>query len=64
MNERPPLPPALMPRGAPDPEIEQHKLPCDVQVGDVIYRKGVPLLALVELCRRYHAQIYKGQDFS
>jgi hypothetical protein len=61
---QPPPAPEPPPTGVPDAEIEKHKLPCDVRVGDTIYRAGVPLLALVELARRYHAIIYKGQDFS
>lgn len=57
-----PLPPALQERGASDAELQNHKLPCDVRVGDTIYRKGVPLLALVQLARTYHRQLYKGDN--
>jgi hypothetical protein len=65
-NDRGARPELYFPRGAPigagDAEIAAIKLPFDIAVGNVVLRKGVPLLSLVALCRTYHRQLYGGDQ--
>lgn len=46
------------PRPANDEELARHKLPCDVQVGTVIFRAGVSLLDLVKAMRAYQQRAW------
>lgn len=46
-----------IPSGASDSELANHKLPCDVQIGNVVLRQGVPLLSLVAMARQYAEQL-------
>lgn len=50
------------PRPATDAELQQHTLPCDVQVGRSVFRAGTPLLAIVAQHRELYARVYpKGE---
>lgn len=39
-----------------DPMLEETKLPCDVQIGAITFRKGVSLATLVGAERRWQQQ--------
>jgi hypothetical protein len=47
------------PRPASDEELKKHALPCDVQVGNTVFRAGTPLLAIVQQHRALYAQVYR-----
>lgn len=50
------------PQPATDEELAARKLPFDIAVGSTVFRKGVPLLALVQQHRALWAQLYnKGE---
>lgn len=63
----PPRPAAAPVWAAPDPaaddELRRHALPCDVQVGGTVFRKGTALLLLVEQHRALYGRIFQGKDW-
>lgn len=64
LTGEPPAKVEPFPQGASDAELASHRLPCDVSVGNIIVRKGVPLLTLVGMTRCFHAQVYERKDES
>lgn len=36
--------------------MKTHKLPCDVKVGHIVFKKGVSLCTLVDAANRWHAE--------
>jgi hypothetical protein len=50
------------PDPAADDELRRHPLPCDVQVGNTVFRKGTALLLLVEHHRALYGRVYPTKD--